>query len=157
MEVNRLTQLLKSGEYQKATIDWLQSSRQAELFDQLFIYLNPLYLQQVSPLVALSVSAAITASFETNVDKRLEWLGAIINNIDHQVCCTDLSAYPLRTKILSQDPDIRDVAPKIMDVLYQRLQGAYMQLAESQPRDDESLKRMVMLTRQIGQVRAALS
>lgn len=137
-EIARLTQMLKNAEYQQATIEWLQSGNQAELFDNLFRYLNPLYLQQVSSLVALSVSAAITSSFETNVEMRLEWLGTIVSNID------------------TDDPDIRDVAPKIMDVLYQRLQGAYMQLAESEPRDDNALRKMVALTRQIADVRRVL-
>jgi hypothetical protein len=43
-----------------------------------------------------------------------------------------------------------------MDVLYQRLQGAYMQLAESEPRDDGALRKMVTLTRQIADVRRVL-
>ncbi len=77
--------MLKETNYQQATIEWLQSPNQAELFDNLFMYLNPLYLQQVSSLVALSVSAAITSSFETNVDKRLDWLGTIVSNIDTAV------------------------------------------------------------------------
>ena len=84
-EIARLTQMLKNAEYQQATIEWLQSSNQAELFDNLFRFLNPLYLQQVSSLVALSVSAAITSSFETNVEMRLEWLGTIVSNIDTDV------------------------------------------------------------------------
>lgn len=84
-EIARLTQMLKETNYQQATIEWLQSPNQAELFDNLFMYLNPLYLQQVSSLVALSVSAAITSSFETNVDKRLDWLGTIVSNIDTAV------------------------------------------------------------------------
>lgn len=84
-EVERLTQMLRNAEYQQATIEWLQSANQAELFDNLFRFLNPLYLQQVSSLVALSVSAAITSSFETNVVLRLEWLGTIVSNIDTSV------------------------------------------------------------------------
>ena len=43
-----------------------------------------------------------------------------------------------------------------MDVLYQRLQGAYMQLAESEPLDDNALRKMVALTRQIADVRRVL-
>lgn len=158
-EIARLTHKLQMAEYQQATIEWLQSPNQAELFDNLFMYLNPLYLQQVSSLVALSVSAAITSSFETNVEKRLEWLGTIVSNIDTAVS-SSFSLGGARSLILTghaqQDPDIREVAPKIMDVLYQRLQGAYMQLAESQPRDDNALRKMVALTRQIGEVRKSL-
>jgi WD40 repeat protein len=87
-EVERLTHMLRNAEYQQATIEWLQSANQAELFDNLFRFLNPLYLQQVSSLVALSVSAAITSSFETNVELRLEWLGTIVSNIDTSVSFT---------------------------------------------------------------------
>jgi WD40 repeat protein len=90
-EIARLTQMLKNAEYQQATIEWLQSSNQAELFDNLFRFLNPLYLQQVSSLVALSVSAAITSSFTTNVEMRLEWLGTIVSNIDTDVSTNDPS------------------------------------------------------------------
>ena len=43
-----------------------------------------------------------------------------------------------------------------MDVLYQRLQGAYMQLAESAPRYDNALRKMVALTRQIAEVKSVL-
>jgi hypothetical protein len=43
-----------------------------------------------------------------------------------------------------------------MEVLYQRLQGAYMQLAEMEPRDDNALRKMVALTRQIAEVRRSL-
>lgn len=96
-EVERLTQMLRNAEYQQATIEWLQSANQAELFDNLFRFLNPLYLQQVSSLVALSVSAAITSSFETNVELRLEWLGTIVSNIDTSVSFTspsNISASP---------------------------------------------------------------
>lgn len=91
-EVETLTQLLRNGQYEQATIGWLQSPNQAELFDNLFRLLNPLYLQQVSSLVALSVSAAITSSFETNVELRLEWLATIVANMDTTVSLT-LSRY----------------------------------------------------------------
>lgn len=156
-EVARLTQMLKAGDYQQATIDWLQSTRQAELFDNLFMYLNPLYLQQVSSLVALSVSAAITSSFDRNVDKRLEWLGTIITNIDQNVRRHHPQSHPEHLlTYFEQDPDIRDVAPKIMDVLYQRLQGAYMMLAESPQREEQALRKTASLTRQIGELRRVL-
>lgn len=89
----------------------------------------------MTPLVTLSVSAAVTASFETNVDKRLEWLGSVISNMD------------------PGDPEIHDVAPKIMDVLVQRLQGAYMHIAEARPSDQEVLRKLVALNRRIGEVR----
>ena len=95
---------------------------------------NPRYLEKVTPLVALSVSAAITASFETYVDQRLEWLSTILSNID------------------LNDEEIKDVAGKIMEVLSQRLQGAYMNISETNP-SEPALRRISALHRQVAEVR----
>ncbi|PNS14620.1 U3 small nucleolar RNA-associated protein 21 [Sphaceloma murrayae] len=116
-ELDEITEMMKEGRFEEATIRWLQSSRQAELFDRLFVRVNPQYLQKLSPLVKLSVSAAVSTSFEENVDQRLDWLGIILHS-------TDL-----------QDTEIVSVAPKIMNVLLSRIQGAYMTFAERDPAD----------------------
>jgi hypothetical protein len=117
---------------------WLQSNNQGALFDKLFIRVNPEYLRQVSPLVALSVSAALTSSLDSNIDQRLEWLGAVLSQIN------------------MQDPDIIDVAPKIMDVLSQRLQSAYMNISEETP-NAPVLKRISGLNRQVNEVKRMTS
>lgn len=114
---------------------WISSDRQAELFDKLFVRINPSYLDGVSPLVALTVSAAVTSSFDTFVEQRLEWLGRILAHID------------------VRDGDIMDVAPKIMDVLAQRLQGVYMHISESNPSDDGTLRTIAALNRQVKEIR----
>lgn len=116
------------------TLQWISSDRQADIFDKLFVRVNPSYLQHVSPLVALTVSAAITSSFETNAEQRLEWLSHVLNQID------------------VRDDDIRDVAPKIMDVLSQRLQGTYMQISETKP-SDPALRTISQLHRQVDEIR----
>lgn len=97
--------------------------------------INPSYLDQVSPLVALTVSAAVTSSFDTFVEQRLDWLGRIIAHIN------------------VRDPVIMDVAPKIMDVLAQRMQGVYMQISESNPGDSATLRTIAALNRQVKEVR----
>ncbi|EME47720.1 hypothetical protein DOTSEDRAFT_123822 [Dothistroma septosporum NZE10] len=133
-EVADMTQKLIDGKYEEATIQWISSDRQAEIFDKLFVRVNPNYLQSVPPLVMLTVSAAITSSFDTLVNDRLEWLGRVLNSID------------------MSDADIRDVAPKIMDVLSQRLQGAYMSISENSP-NDPSLRTISQLNRQVNEIR----
>ena len=115
-------------------IQWLQSERQAHIFDVVFVRVNPRYLESVSPLISLSVSATITATFETHVEQRLEYLSVVLNNID------------------LADPDITDVAPRIMDVLSQRLQGAYMAISETRP-GSPTLKTISLLNRQVHEVR----
>ncbi|KAH7046750.1 hypothetical protein B0J12DRAFT_711689 [Macrophomina phaseolina] len=127
-EQEDITRLMSQGQYEEGTIVWLQSPRQTELFDNLFVRCNPAYIHNLTPLVALSVSAAVSSSLETNVPERLMWLDTVFGSID------------------PRDPDIREVAPKIMDVLSSRLQAAYMQIADSNP-TDPVLRKISMLTR----------
>ena len=124
---------MTAGRYEEGTIQWLQSERQGELFDKLFVRINPQYLQRLSPLVSLSVSAALTSSFEQNVDERLQWLSAVLSTIN------------------LNDAEIREVAPKIMDVLQQRMQGAYMSIAENNVQDP-ALRIVSGLSRQINDI-----
>ncbi|KAK5719003.1 hypothetical protein LTR17_015428 [Elasticomyces elasticus] len=139
MEVERITQLLMEAEFEQATIAWLQSPNQAALFDNLFVRVNPEYLKQVTPLVALSVSAALTASLDTSLGLRLEWLETVLGMID------------------VRDEEIVDVAPKIMDVLMTRLQGAFMIVHEqsgwSAQEKDGLLRRISALNKTVIEIR----
>ena len=56
-----------------------------------------------------------------------------------------LSSRPL-TKYLQQDPDIIEVAPKIMDIIISRLDALYMAIAGNTPHDPV-LRRIPPLTR----------
>ncbi|KAI5367983.1 Putative enhancer of mRNA-decapping protein [Septoria linicola] len=133
-DVANMTQLLMDGKYEEATIQWISSDRQAEIFDKLFVRVNPTYLTSLSPLVALTVSAAITSSFDTFISERLDWLTRVLQQID------------------IRNEDILDVAPKIMDVLTQRLQGAYMAISEAKP-SDPALRTISNLSRQVQEIR----
>ncbi|KAH0292755.1 hypothetical protein M436DRAFT_38439 [Aureobasidium namibiae CBS 147.97] len=133
-ELEGITAMMTQGRYEEGTIQWLQSERQGELFDKLFVRINPQYLQRLSPLVSLSVSAALTSSFEQHVDERLSWLSTVLSTIN------------------LADPEIREVAPKIMDVLQQRMQGAYMSIAESNVQDP-ALRVVSTLSRQINEIK----
>ncbi|EER37303.1 conserved hypothetical protein [Histoplasma capsulatum H143] len=72
--------------------------------------------------------AAVTSSFETNVMDRLNWLERVFQAV----------------KV--RDPEIYEVAPKIMTVLIQRLEALYMAIAENTPHDPV-LRRIPRLTR----------
>ncbi|KAJ9641790.1 hypothetical protein H2199_005003 [Coniosporium tulheliwenetii] len=90
---------------------------QAELFDRIFVHCQPTYVQQLSPLVGLSVAAAVTATLDTHVAERLLWVDTVFSAIN------------------LKDQEIIELAPKIMAVLAQRLQEAYMNLSESNSKD----------------------
>ena len=46
---------------------------------------DPQYLQHCSPLVTLSVAAAVTVSLNTNSSQRLMWLEIVLDSMDVNV------------------------------------------------------------------------
>ncbi|MCJ1396568.1 hypothetical protein MMC18_009459 [Xylographa bjoerkii] len=116
-ELDNIITLMKEGRFEEGTILWLQSKQQGDLFDSFFVNCNPAYLRQCQSLVTLSVGAAVTSSLDNNLSERLDWLEIVLSILN------------------PQDPDVRGVAPRIMNVLSQRLESQYMRLAEMDHRD----------------------
>ncbi|PZD34423.1 CDA1, xylanase chitin deacetylase [Pyrenophora tritici-repentis] len=115
LESDAITNLMTGGNFEQGTMQWLQSSRSSELFDAVFVRCDPSYLSQVSPLLALSTGAVVSESLERNLPERLLWLDAVLNSVN------------------PNDAEIRDIIPKIMDVVIQRLTAAYIELNERTP------------------------
>jgi hypothetical protein len=128
-ELEMIRNLMNEGRSEEGTIHWIQSSRQGSIFDNLLVRCDPSYLRHLPPLVILSVGAAVTSSLENNVMDRLAWLETVFATID------------------PRDPEIREVAPRIMDVLCQRLESEYMRISMANPRD-LSLHKIPLLVRQ---------
>ncbi|KAL2825476.1 hypothetical protein BDW59DRAFT_73139 [Aspergillus cavernicola] len=134
IEITEIAQLMSEGRYEEGSVKWLQSEQQADLFDNLFVRLNPIYLNRLSPIVALSVGVAVTSSLQTNAMDRLSWLEVVLQTVN------------------LRDPDIREVAPKIMEILIQRLDGLYMSVAGAAPHDP-ILRRIPPLARRAKELR----
>lgn len=115
LEIDAITNLMTGGNFEQGTMQWLQSSRSSELFDAVFARCDPSYLSQVSPLLALSTGAVVSESLERNLPERLIWLDAVLKSVN------------------PNDAEIRDIIPKIMDVVVQRLTAAYIELNENTP------------------------
>lgn len=65
---------------------WLQSKeRQAELFDEVMVRYRYDFLPNLSQLVLLSVSAAVSVKFEHKVMERLSWLEGVLAVLDPEV------------------------------------------------------------------------
>jgi hypothetical protein len=77
-------------------MQWLQSGiRQAELFDRIFARQGPGFVRSLSPLVMLSVAAAITTSFESFPVEYLQWLENILLAMDPLVSVLRFAGLPL--------------------------------------------------------------
>ncbi|KAI9831217.1 MAG: hypothetical protein M1819_005145 [Sarea resinae] len=134
-EIDDIAALLNAGKYEESTIWWLQSPHQDEIFNRLFVRCNPAYLRIVSSLVSLSVSAAVTSTLESHLTERLNWLETILDALD------------------PSDPEIHEVAPQIMDIISQRLEGLYMRIAETNPHDPV-LRKIPPLTRRARELKS---
>lgn len=115
LEIESITNLLTQGNYEQGTMQWLQSPRTDELFDAIFVRCNPGYLQQVSPLLVLSTGAVVSEPLDRNLEQRLAWLDSVLQSVN------------------PRDNEVRDIVPKIMDVMIQRLTAKYIELNETTP------------------------
>lgn len=86
LEEDEIAELMASGHYEDASIKWLNSEYQGQLFDKLFIRFTPEYLStDVSALVAFSIAVTVSKRMDTNVERRLEWVNAAIDAVDFNV------------------------------------------------------------------------
>lgn len=108
-----VSNLMSAGRFEEATIQvreklgdgvfdtdlliynqWLQSDFQNPIFDGYLSGLNPGYLRELSPLLNLSVGAAVTSTLETKLTARLTWLDAVFSTIRPGVSDTMAYSYP---------------------------------------------------------------
>ncbi|KAF2280332.1 uncharacterized protein EI97DRAFT_119556 [Westerdykella ornata] len=115
LEDETIARLLSEGNFEEGTMKWLQSGRPSEVFASVFANYSPAYLSRVPPLLNLSAGAVVTEDFEDHPMERLEWLEAVLQNVD-----------PLH-------PEIVDIVPKIMEVMKGRLTSVYIRLNETSP------------------------
>ena len=142
LETETITLLMSDGKYEQGTMQWLQSSRTSELFDSVFVRCNPAYLSQVSPLLVLSTGAVVSDSLERHLPERLVWLDAVLDSVNPNVSSANSQKFTFANH-KSQDVEIRDIVPKIMDVIKQRLTTAYIQLNESASAPNTPLLRRI--------------
>ena len=136
IEDEEISQLMLDAKYEEGAIRWLQSARQADLFDRIFVRYTPDFLvTDVSPLVAFSVAITVGSSFSTNILRRLAWIGAAFRAVDFNVSLLASFHWIYHTN-LRQDPELADLsqhAPGLLNSLVQKLESLYMQTSERDP------------------------
>ncbi|CAG8341169.1 unnamed protein product [Penicillium nalgiovense] len=138
VEMGDIVQLINTGHYEQGTIKWLQSNQQADLFDNFFVHISPTYLSRLSAIVMLSVAVAVTTTMQTNIGQRLHWLEVVLQNVN------------------PRDTDLHEVAPRILDIMSQRLNTLYMSVVERNPHDP-ILRLISPLARRARDLHASLS
>ncbi|KAI5852202.1 hypothetical protein BZA05DRAFT_337241 [Tricharina praecox] len=127
LEAEEIEDLLRSGKYEDGTIKWLQSKeRQAELFDEVMVRYRYDFLPNLSQLVLLSVSAAVSVKFEHKVMERLSWLEGVLAVLD------------------PMDPEIHEICNRIMVVVVQRLEQLYMSTAETSEHQNQQISHPIL-------------
>lgn len=136
VEDEEISQLMLDAKYEDASIRWLQSPRQADLFDRIFVRYTPDFLiTDVSPLVGFSVAITVGSSFSTNTLRRLAWIGTAFQAVDFNVSCLAIFYQKCHTNS-KQDPELADLsqhAPGLLTSLVQKLESLYMQTSERDP------------------------
>jgi hypothetical protein len=107
IEIDEISQLMLDAKYEEGSVRWLQSPRQAELFDSIFVRYTPDFLvTDVSPLVAFSVAITVGAFFSTNIMRRLSWIGTAFQAVDFNVSFTAMIALDT---VLTRENRIRNL------------------------------------------------
>lgn len=136
IEDDEISRLMLDANYEEGAIRWLQSPRQADLFDRIFVRYTPDFLvTDVSPLVAFSVAITVGSAFSTNVSRRLAWIDAAFRAVDFDVRFSTMFNRESHTNS-KQDPELADLsqhAPGLLTSLVQKLESLFMQTSERDP------------------------
>ncbi|KAF2097108.1 hypothetical protein NA57DRAFT_41647 [Rhizodiscina lignyota] len=134
VEMDEMRALLRQGQIEAAVSSWVQSPRQVQLFEAVLCRYNPVYVRNLPGLVAMSAAAAVTQPWEPNMHQRLAWLDNILISLD------------------PTEADIRELTPRIMDIISQRLKSLYMQIANTNS-TDPVLPHIYQLDRRTGELK----
>lgn len=134
--VRLVRQRLQNSDVEAAAVAWLQSEREEKIFRDVFSRITNLdFINQLSPLVLLSVGAVVTQDL-TGVEalKKLDWLEKI------------LQCFPVQPGYLIPLEDrIRDVLPSTIATIEKRLEAYYNRANAETRGQNPLLNRLVAL------------
>jgi len=129
MELNNLLDtidgLMRSGNYSDAMLRWLQSGdRTEEIFQQVLSNYNPMFAQDLPPLVLLSVGATVSRELSRGAPK-----------LTKKISLLEIILYSFNQHIGNLDDQVRDVTPKIMRDLKSRIEQLLLDISRIAPHD----------------------
>jgi hypothetical protein len=89
-----------------------------ELFDLFFYNVEPTLLRDVNPIVTVSVAACISENLDSHLAQRMDWLQSALSFLE-----------------TTQDVDVAQHAPRVMEAILNRLGESYMERSQTNKND----------------------
>ncbi|KAL1858175.1 hypothetical protein Daus18300_010057 [Diaporthe australafricana] len=136
----RVRNYMTQGKFDDAVMTWIQDTRnEEEIFSQVLAKYDATFIQNLNPLLLLTVAATVTASLENPqlLHTKLAWTEVVL--------MTFSEALP---RIEGQ---VREITPKVMSLLKGRLEHIFLRLSSTVPSDPalRNISNMTNLTQRI--------
>ncbi|KAH8769044.1 hypothetical protein F5883DRAFT_64807 [Diaporthe sp. PMI_573] len=136
----RVRTYMTQGKFDDAVMTWIQDTRnEEEVFSQVLAKYDATFIQNLNPLLLLTVAATVTASLENPqlLHTKLGWTEVVL--------VTFFEALP---RIEGQ---VREITPKVMSLLKGRLEHVFLRLSSTMPSDPalRNISNMTSLTQRI--------
>ncbi|KAH6613248.1 hypothetical protein F5144DRAFT_587091 [Chaetomium tenue] len=139
--VETIDGLMRSSNYDEAMLRWLQSGDKAEeIFQQVLSSYNPIFVQDLQPLLLLSVGATVSVDLSRNSQKLMK-----------KVNLLEVVVYAFNQNLGTLDDQVREVTPKIMTLLKTRIEQLFLEISRIAPHDP-ALKTLSNMSQVAGRV-----
>ncbi|XMA10411.1 hypothetical protein WAI453_003202 [Rhynchosporium graminicola] len=131
---------MAAGQYEFAVIQWLQTQQEQKFFRRYFVKYNPDFVQDLSPLLLLSLGATISMELTDGLlPQRCTWLEAVI------------LAFQALVSSSSLDEQVLELIPKIMGIYVSRIEHLFMHISQNMGTDPilKRLQGIVLLTNRV--------
>ncbi|KAL2158755.1 hypothetical protein VTH06DRAFT_3946 [Thermothelomyces fergusii] len=145
MELDNLMEtidgLMRSGNYDEAMLRWLHSGDRAEeIFQQVLSNYNPIFVRDLQPLILLSVGATVSVDLNRNSQKLMK-----------KVNLLEVVIYAFNQTLGTLDDQVREVTPKIMNILKTRIEQLFLEISRIAPHDP-ALKTLSNMSQVAGRI-----
>ncbi|KAK4139608.1 uncharacterized protein C8A04DRAFT_32881 [Dichotomopilus funicola] len=139
--VEAIEGLMRASNYDEAMLRWLQSGDHAEeVFQQVLSNYNPIFVQDLQPLLLLSVGATVSVNLSRNTQKLIKKINLL-----------EVVIYSFNQNVASLDEQVREVTPKIMTLLKTRIDQLLSEINRIAPHD-QSVKTLSSMSSIAGRV-----
>ncbi|KAI0508310.1 hypothetical protein F5B22DRAFT_425921 [Xylaria bambusicola] len=121
--ISSIAPFMERGEFETGLIRWIQLPRQHDIFDEYIVKFDPQIVRDMPALVSLSVASVLAEQLDgPHLRERVTWVELVLNSL--------YGSLPHVT-----DPAVREVVPKIMATVLERVEKLFMRISSRAPTD----------------------